>query len=222
MPRVGRAIALGAVPVISLLLLTIAVSVFWLHLAVRPVLSPSMRPAFAPGWAIVTRTEPVSALRPGQVVVFRPPGMSTAYAHRVTSVTNHGGHVIITTKGDANTAPDPWHAQLEGRTVPKVVYAVPLLGHVMVGLESKQARAVLVLVAGLFIGVGGTRAIARNGRRSHVPASSTPATASPKGELTRWVGTGLPAAQPARAGDSLQVPSPRQPSPLPVQVFTQH
>lgn len=67
---------------------------------------------------------------------------------------------IITTKGDANPAPDPWHARLTSATVPHVMASVPWLGRLMVGLHG-LAQLVLIVVGGLMAGIGGARWILR-------------------------------------------------------------
>ena len=89
-----------------------------LHLAIQPVLSGSMRPTFSPGAVVITRSIPTSSIRPGDIILFVPPGDTSQYAHRVTSVSGPAGRPVITTKGDANPAPDGWHAQIVGRRSP--------------------------------------------------------------------------------------------------------
>ncbi len=152
----------------SLAMTAAAAAVFLFHLGIRPVLSGSMRPTYGPGWAIVTRPIPVADVRKGDIVVFTPPGLSSPFAHRVVSVSGSPSHPVITTKGDANSAPDPWHARLDGPTVPEVVTAVPWLGRLMLDVESRDLRLFLLVVAGLALCVAGTRFILRGG--GEVPA----------------------------------------------------
>lgn len=141
----------------------LAASVFWLHIGIQPVLSGSMRPTYGPGWAIVTRPIPVSQVKPGDIVVFTPPGESAQFAHRVVKVSDGSTHPVITTKGDANPVPDPWHARLDSSSVPKVVGEVPWLGYVMVYMGRQWLHALLVAVLGTALCVLGTRAILRSG-----------------------------------------------------------
>jgi signal peptidase I len=145
--------------VISLLFTSTALAVFFLHLSVHPVLTGSMRPTFGPGWAIVTKQIPVSQVRPGDIVLFKPPGEAAQYAHRVVTVADSSGHPVITTKGDANRAPDIWHARLNGSTVPEVVGEVPGLGTVMVDVRDQWTHAVAVVFLGIAFCILGTRAI---------------------------------------------------------------
>src|SRR5664280_1929308 len=102
---VGAGMALVASAVVT-------VSVFTLHLGVRPVLTGSMRPDYGPGAVLLTRQVPLAAVHPGMIVLFVPPGDHAEYAHRITSVTGPASAPIITTKGDANEVADPWHARL--------------------------------------------------------------------------------------------------------------
>lgn len=136
--------------------------VFLLHLGVRPVLSGSMRPAFAPGSVIVTEPVAVDRIRPGMVIVFTPPGHTDAYAHRVVSLRGSPSSPVITTKGDANPVIDPWRVQLTGRTVSRVLFSIPAVGRVGTILRSHLA-AVLIGVIGLWTAFAGTRSILRNG-----------------------------------------------------------
>lgn len=158
---VARSAAAVLVASLSLAFLALAAAVFVLHLSVRPVLSGSMRPAFVPGSAIVTRTVPVTRVRPGDVIVITPPGWTASIAHRVVTVSQVDGRTDVTTKGDANPTKDPWHAQLDGASVPEVIGSVPGLGWVIVGVEHQWLKAILIGLLGLMISVGGTRAILR-------------------------------------------------------------
>ncbi len=144
----------------------LAVAIVTLHLGFRPVLTASMRPTYGPGALLVTREVPVDDVRPGMIVVFTPPGEHSQFAHRVTSVTGPPSDPIVTTKGDANRSPDPWHAQLMSATVPQVVASVPFVGRLMVGVRG-PIRLVLVVLGGLLVLYAGLRSIlAPTGRRS--------------------------------------------------------
>lgn len=172
-PRSVQAV-LRSVPISSIRALTvvgatvvfvvIAVVVFALHLGFRPVLSSSMRPTYGPGALVVTRPVPTSALRPGMIIEFTPPGEHVAFAHRIVSVTGPVADRVITTKGDANRAPDPWHLRLTSSTVPAVLASVPWVGRLMVGLRG-PVRLVLIIFGGVYAAVAGARLIVRPTRR---------------------------------------------------------
>ncbi|HET7487889.1 MAG TPA: signal peptidase I [Acidimicrobiales bacterium] len=138
-------------------MLATAAAVVVFHVGVRPVLSGSMRPTFGPGSLLVTRQVPVEDVRPGEVIVFHAPAGQGDYAHRVTSLTP-ADRPVVTTKGDANPAVDPWKAELLGRSVPVVVTSVPGVGRVLSAAQEAGIRVALIVFAGLVVlvvGVGG-------------------------------------------------------------------
>ena len=80
---------------------------------VETVLSGSMEPLFRPGDLLVVVPEPLTDVRPGQILSFHAPTPDhRVETHRVVRVIHPGAHPIIITKGDANSAPDPWRARL--------------------------------------------------------------------------------------------------------------
>lgn len=143
----------------ALAMLGAAACVVVLHLSTQTVLTGSMRGTFDPGALVFTREVPVANIAPGDVVVFTPPGESTPYTHRVVSVTGDRAHPVITTKGDANPAPDRWQAQLPGPTVPEVFGSVPHLGRLLLALQARGLRTVLLALLGAIVAVSGTRLI---------------------------------------------------------------
>jgi signal peptidase I len=123
----------------------LAVGILWLHVSVRPVLSGSMRPAFAPGALLLTRQIPNNQVRPGDVIVLHPPGETSTYAHRVQTVS-----------GTAHK-PDPWHAQIVTARTTEVIGSVPWVGRIFVAAQRSQL--LLIVFAGLTICAVGTRSI---------------------------------------------------------------
>ena len=163
MRRVGQAAITVALGLGAIASVAVAAAIVLLHLSIHPVLSPSMKPTYGPGWAIVVRPEPVSAVKPGQIVMFTPPGESAPFAHRVETVSFTDGRAVITTKGDANPVADPWHAQLNGRSAYQVVGEVPWLGNLMTG-GARLWRVLALALVGVAFCWTGTRAIVRSGR----------------------------------------------------------
>jgi signal peptidase I len=158
---------------LSAILLGAAAMLFFFHLSVQPVLTGSMRPTFAPGAAVISRSIPVSQIRPGMIVIFVPPGHSASFAHRVVTVSGPEGNRIVTTKGDANPAADPWHARISAPEIQQVVGSVPGLGSLMVAMHGGALRVVVLGSAGLFIAITGARAMLRTPSRPiSVPARS--------------------------------------------------
>jgi len=134
----------------------LAVSVVTLHLGVRAVLTGSMRPDFGPGAVLLTERIASDAIKPGMIVLFVPPGEHNEFAHRVTSVTLSKSGPIITTKGDANKAIDPWHAKLVTPYANQVIGSVPGLGRLFVAIRG-IGQIVLALLGGLVAAWAGSR-----------------------------------------------------------------
>jgi len=66
--------------------------------------TPSMCPTVCVGSLVAVR--PLSGpVHPGELVTFHPPGQSQTFTHRVVKVEDNGS---FTTKGDAESSPDPW------------------------------------------------------------------------------------------------------------------
>lgn len=107
----------------------------------QPVLSGSMRPTVSPGDLAITKPVPIGSLRVGDVIVFNPPGEARSVLHRIASL--DGG--VITTKGDANSVPDPWRLTAQGGSVYRLVFVVPYLGWLA------QLRSALLIGAGLTV-----------------------------------------------------------------------
>ena len=121
------------------------------------VLSGSMRPAFAPGDAVLIRNVPVSEVRPGMVVEVIPPGESVPFAHRVVSVSGDRSPPTITTKGDANPQRDSWTVTLSSASVPRVVGVVPHLGSFVNAPTQPRDRAFLIALLGVMTTLFGGR-----------------------------------------------------------------
>lgn len=130
-----------------------------LKVATATVLTGSMKGTFDPGALVFTKPVPATAVRPGDVIVFTPPGRDTAYTHRVVTVSHKTGLPVVTTKGDANRAPDAWKATLESSTVPVVIGHVPQLGRLLLAVQAQGVHTALVALLGLVIAVTGTRLI---------------------------------------------------------------
>ena len=135
----------------TLVFLAVGVAAPLLHVGFSPVLTGSMRPAYAPGDLLITVPADVSSLQPGQIPVFTPPGESVPFAHRITAIAGTPDHPALTTKGDANPAPDGWRAVLNQATVPVVVFTVPSLGIPLLWIQNPLQRALLTGVFGLSI-----------------------------------------------------------------------
>jgi signal peptidase I len=142
----------------------LTVCVFTLHLGIRPVLTGSMRPDYGPGAVLITERVPTSSLRPGMIVLFVPPGESAQYAHRITTVTGSPDDPVITTKGDANKASDPWHARINATEINKVIGSVPAFGRILVVVRG-PGQIILALAGAAIALWAGSRWLASSSSR---------------------------------------------------------
>ena len=134
----------GLIVALGIVVLALGIAIRVADLRFQTVLSGSMRPTLSPGDVAVTQGVPMSSVRVGDVIVFVPPTESQAVIHRITSLRDG----VITTKGDANSVGDPWHAKLAGSTAYRLVAVVPFLGW----LAELQRPA--LLLAALLVGLG--------------------------------------------------------------------
>ena len=110
------------------------------------MLTGSMSPGIDPGDVIVVTPLPVSEVRAGMVISYHiPVDDHRLVSHRVLSVdTSPEGAVTVQTKGDANDAPDPWQATLQGDTAWQVTAVVPDLGNLIHALRTPVLSQALV------------------------------------------------------------------------------
>ena len=84
-------------------------------------------------------------IAPGDVVLSPPIDDHRVVTHRVVSVQNgRDGDVTVQTKGDANTAVDPWQATLQGDTAYQLRAVLPKVGHVIGWLREPVVARSLV------------------------------------------------------------------------------
>jgi signal peptidase I len=194
---------------------------------VLPVLSPSMRPTFEAGAAVVAVRAPSSSVRTGDVLVFEAPVEDRrVVAHRVVRVVEAGAHPVVRTRGDANDAADPWMARLQDAAVWKVRADVPKVGYALVYLRRPRVRYALLLVV---IGVallaslrevwGGRRPAGRAAAAAGARAARPRQPAHPAGVgdvavvAERWAADGLGRHAGAAGGDGGLRPAAADPGP---------
>lgn len=154
--RLLHGIRLAIAVVVAAASLAVAACVFTFHLGIRPVLTGSMRPDYGPGALLITRQIPTSSLKRGMIVLIIPPGEQVVYAHRIIEVAGTSRAPVIYTKGDANQAPDPWHARITAPHVSEVVGSVPDVGRLLVGIRG-VGQILLALVGGALALWAGSR-----------------------------------------------------------------
>lgn len=111
------------------------------------VLSGSMRPTFNPGDILVVAPEPTSQVRVGQVITYQiPTGDHHVESHRVVRLLHPGARPVFETKGDANSAADPWQARLSSGTAWRQRLVIPKLGSLIIWLRQPFVHRLCVLV----------------------------------------------------------------------------
>jgi len=133
-----------AVVVVGLLVLQVGPR--FLPYRVFDVLSGSMQPAIPIGAEVVDQVVPGASLEVGDVITYEHPRHPGTYiTHRVIAIDRTGLAPIISTRGDANGAPDPWKVQVQSSML-RVQVTIPLLGYLLGSLASPYARLVMVVL----------------------------------------------------------------------------
>ena len=146
-PRAGPALGWAATALVVALALTYGA----LRLADwRPltIVTGSMRPAYSPGDLIVVSPQRADAVRPGEVITFaHPRRRGRTLTHRVVKVQSGSpvapGWLAITTKGDANPAPERWTIRVDGN-VGRVRAHLPWIGELAAPLGAAVPRGAAI------------------------------------------------------------------------------
>jgi len=109
---------------------------------VHPVVSGSMRPTFQIGDLMISKIEPVSRVKVGDVVLLMSPITGEMQAHRVISKTTSGDSTTFVTKGDANPASDAAVKVGSVTLVRHITSVVPKLGTVITAFSSTIVRTI--------------------------------------------------------------------------------
>jgi signal peptidase I len=124
---------------------------------VATVLSGSMSPTMDAGSIVFSTPQRASSVMAGQIITFEAPvDDHRVETHRVIEVLREGPEPVVRTKGDANTAPDPWVAKLDGSTpLWRARFAVPKLGYLVQALRGPLFRILTTFIAPvLFLALG--------------------------------------------------------------------
>jgi signal peptidase len=110
------------------------------------MLTGSMAPAINPGDVVISTPLAVSDVTEGMIISYHIPiDDHRVVTHRVTDVTHApDGTVTVHTRGDANDAPDPWTAVLQGDTAYQVQAVIPELGSLLTTLRTPWISHALV------------------------------------------------------------------------------
>ena len=141
---VGQVASAAFIGIVGLIVLAVIIAPRIMGAVPLTVLTGSMMPTYRPGDIVVVQPTPPEQLRIGDVITFQPvSGNPALTTHRIVNIFSFGGQVeTITTRGDANNVDDPpiIPAQINGR----VVYSVPLVGHLTTGRNSVLVGTTIV------------------------------------------------------------------------------
>jgi len=141
---VGQVISSAFIALVALIVVAVIIVPQIMGAVPLTVLTGSMMPNFRPGDIVVVQPTPVEKLQIGDVITFQPvSGNPALTTHRIVSIFTFGGQVeTVTTRGDANNVDDSpiIPAQINGR----VVYSVPLVGHLTTGRNSALVGTTIV------------------------------------------------------------------------------
>jgi signal peptidase len=120
----------------------------------RPVVvySGSMEPALGASSLAFVESVPATRVDIGDVVTFADPYQpGRLVTHRIVEVVERPeGGLAYRTKGDANTARDPWTIALP-RDAGRLAFDVPYAGYALWYAKTREARTALVIVVALLI-----------------------------------------------------------------------
>src|SRR3954451_8746131 len=136
----------GLVVVAALAFAVLAVGPHVFGYRTMTMLTGSMAPHINPGDVVITTPLDVQDVTEGMIISYHIPiDDHRVVTHRVVSV-DHGadGAVTVQTKGDANTAEDPWQATLQGDTAYQVRAVVPEIGHAIQWLREPVVNKAMV------------------------------------------------------------------------------
>ncbi|MEY3020432.1 MAG: hypothetical protein RLZZ272_1416 [Actinomycetota bacterium] len=153
-------IARGLLVLVAALGLVAGAMATVLDVGVAPVLSPSMRPAFAEGDLLVVRPVDTAMLEIGQVVLLAAPdAASRTFAHRIVELEHGEDGTIVRTRGDANPDPDRQRQRITSERTTVVVGRIPVLGHAAAAVDGPGRRAALGAAVLVLVVVAARRAL---------------------------------------------------------------
>jgi signal peptidase I len=122
-------------------------------LGFRPLIdySGSMRPAIQAGDLLITRAEPATKIRIGQIVSFIDPALNgKLVTHRVVALHASAGRIDVVTRGDANSAAESWSVA-RAASVGTLDFRVPAIGRVIAWTAAPWARTALLTLAAFML-----------------------------------------------------------------------
>jgi signal peptidase I len=116
------------------------------------IVSGSMTGSYDRGSLVLAEVVPVTDLKVGDVITYRPPAGDHLITHRIAWIgRDAGGARVFRTKGDANPVADPWTFRLDRPTQARARVGVPLAGHVLSALSRRDVRMGAVALPAVLI-----------------------------------------------------------------------
>ena len=154
------------------LLLVLPAALGWQRYVIT---SGSMTGTYDRGSLVLDEVVPVSELRVGDVITYRPPagaGPEGLVTHRIAAITtDQVGRRTFRTKGDANEAADPWTFHLPNGEQARVRLGVPYAGFAVAALGRRELRILIVGVPAALIAL---MSIAGLWREAGIEAAAVP------------------------------------------------
>ena len=154
------------------LLLVVPAALGWQRYVIT---SGSMTGTYDRGSLVLDEVVPVSELRAGDVITYRPPagaGPAGLVTHRIAEISRDKlGRRMFRTKGDANRSADPWTFALPKGEQARVRAGVPYVGFALAALSRRDVR---MLVIGLPAGLIALLSIAGLWRDAGAEAATVP------------------------------------------------
>jgi signal peptidase I len=154
--RGSTAVCGAAIAILAVLLVATAAGY-------RPLIdyTGSMSPAIGAGDLLITRAEPATSMRIGQIVSFIDPGLDgKLVTHRVVALRASGRKIDVVTRGDANSAPETWSVARRA-SVGALDFTVPAIGRFIAWTPAPWARTTLLALAALVLSTAVLRRIWR-------------------------------------------------------------
>jgi signal peptidase I len=135
----------------------------------------SMAPAITPGDVVLVARDRADRARPGDVITFADPHVpGRTITHRLLAVRRAGAVLRMTTRGDANRAPEHWVIAPDG-TVGNLRATVPLPASAVTLIDRTPTRGAIVAALSLLCCGMTLRRIWRRRPASALDAACVPA-----------------------------------------------
>jgi signal peptidase len=148
--RAGR-FASGAALAVLVVVALLALAPALVGMQRYAIVSGSMSGTYDQGSLVLAEVVPVSDLRVGDVITYRPPpgaGPEGLVTHRIVSIGPDG---VFRTKGDANEVADPWTFRLDQPEQARARFGIPWAGHALAALGRRDVRMVVIALPALLI-----------------------------------------------------------------------